>query len=117
LWWPALPAIQKRNRRGNSRRGWRLLIGHYRRQRIDCLLRERPRGRPHGDQNLSRRDRVGPPGPAAGLPDTPGLKLVERLPPRGIVWSRLLAGLFLADPASGLNRGDNRQVCATTRPV
>jgi hypothetical protein len=52
-----------------------------------------------------------------GLPDTPGLKLVERLPPRGIVWSRLLAGLFLADPASGLNRGDNRQVCATTRPV
>jgi hypothetical protein len=31
-----------------------------------------------------------------GLPDTPGLKLVERLPPRGIVWSRLLAGLFFS---------------------
>src|ERR1700722_16508480 len=42
-------------------------VAHYRRQRIDCLLRERPCGRPHSHKNLPRRNRVGPPRPPVGI--------------------------------------------------
>jgi hypothetical protein len=79
-----MSAIQQRSRRGNSCRRRCSSIAHHRSQRIDGLLRERARRRFHRDENLPRRDGVGSSRPAFGLPETPGLKLVERLPPGGI---------------------------------
>ena len=99
----AMATIQEGHRRGNAsrRRGFRVL--HNCGQRVEGVQCELASGLPYAKMILLTSIVWGVFGRPPGFPETPGLKLVDRIPPRGIASVRLLDCLFLADNSFVLN--------------